>query len=164
MDLSFSFNRNVLGKFFKFCFVTDYFFDRVIIFKLDWSKTTPSPLSGRKITILLSFFNFFKIPCFIIVDLEGLQLWRYELSRCDDPDLSAGVSISFFLIFKKKTVHLFEQDKSNGVFPKSVNVYLPNVDEKDMYGIRKNSERMQYINEFEKEMTLTRRLKPRISN
>ena len=44
--------------------------------------------------------------------------------------------------------------KNFGVFPKFINVYLPNVDEKDMYGINK----MQYINGFEKEMTLTRRL------
>ena len=48
--------------------------------------------------------------------------------------------------------------KNFGVFPKFINVYLPNVDEKDMDGIKKNSDKMQYINGFEKEMTLTRRL------
>ena len=85
-------------------------------------------------------------------------MWRYELARCDNPDLSAGVSISFFLIFKEKTVHVFERDKSNGVFPKSVNVYLPNVDEKDMYGIKKKlwknaiHKRIWERNDFDKEI------------
>ena len=48
--------------------------------------------------------------------------------------------------------------KNFRVFPKFINVYLPNVDEKDMYGIKKKLRQNAIINRFEKEMTLTRRL------
>ena len=61
--------------------------------------------------------------------------------------------------------------KNFGVFPKFINVYLPNVDEKDMYGIKKKlpqngiHKRIRKRNDFDKKMrNLELQIKHKLNN
>ena len=58
-----------------------------------------------------------------------------------------------------------------GVFPKFINVYLPNIDEKDIYGIRKKLrkytiyKRIRERNDFDKKIKILKlQIKQKLSN